>query len=488
MRNKRNDQVFTPQHIVTKMLDDIGYIGDDIRYKTIFEPSFGDGAFLVQIVERILNYSIFNRLTKDEIIAILDNVYGFEIDKEVYEKAIDRLNMLIHSYGLRYDWPNLICGDTTKLAPENKFDFVISNPPYIRIHDLKHDERARIEQDFQFGQGNTDMYVIFFELGINSLKSNGKLCYITPNSFLKNSSQKQFRKYLVANNMVESIADYGSNKVFDNADTYAAIILLNKNNPNKTTKYTAMKIDDNSNFIIHYETSTDLTKFGDNAWNIANDDDANFIKKIESRKTKLSDLCDVQYGLATNADGIYIINKDAAFTLEPDILRPVIKASTLSTSNVVIFPYVWNDGVQRYEVMNEDELKENYPNTYNHLLNWKYQLEERDMEKNAKWYQYGRSQGIQNSNKKKFVLKHILHSSAKKCEFVEVDEKTLVYSGVFITVKDDKNVDVVRATIESEELARWLILCGKDMSGGYKSIKAKDIKDFRIDNNTLCTK
>ena len=52
----KHDQVFTPDYIVKKMLDDIDYRGENLR-KTIFEPSFGDGAFLVEIVSRILEYA-----------------------------------------------------------------------------------------------------------------------------------------------------------------------------------------------------------------------------------------------------------------------------------------------------------------------------------------------------------------------------------------------------------------------------------------------
>lgn len=52
-----NCQVFTPPYIVDLMLDMLGYKDDNIKNKTIFEPSFGEGAFLVAIVNRILTYS-----------------------------------------------------------------------------------------------------------------------------------------------------------------------------------------------------------------------------------------------------------------------------------------------------------------------------------------------------------------------------------------------------------------------------------------------
>ena len=44
------------------------------------------------------------------------------------------------------------------------------------------------------------------------------------------------------------------------------------------------------------------------------------------------------------------------------------------------------------------------------------------MEKNAVWYQYGRSQGIQKSKNKKIVVQQIIDLSANKCRIEEYDE------------------------------------------------------------------
>mgnify|MGYP003297989531 CR=1 FL=1 len=62
MRNERNDQIFTPIDIAHKMLDLIGYTGDNIRTKTIFEPSFGAGVFLDAILSNIVAYANKNNL------------------------------------------------------------------------------------------------------------------------------------------------------------------------------------------------------------------------------------------------------------------------------------------------------------------------------------------------------------------------------------------------------------------------------------------
>ena len=51
---KEKGQYMTPKRIVVMILDDIGYAGDEVLTKKIMEPSFGDGAFLSEIVKRII--------------------------------------------------------------------------------------------------------------------------------------------------------------------------------------------------------------------------------------------------------------------------------------------------------------------------------------------------------------------------------------------------------------------------------------------------
>ena len=58
----KKEQVFTPHEIVCFMLDKIGYCGANIINSTIFEPSFGEGAFLIEIVSRIIEYCNTNNL------------------------------------------------------------------------------------------------------------------------------------------------------------------------------------------------------------------------------------------------------------------------------------------------------------------------------------------------------------------------------------------------------------------------------------------
>lgn len=471
-----NCQVFTPNYIVELMLNQIDYTGDNIRFKTIFEPSFGDGAFLTAIVERIMNYSSLNKLSTAEIHNILDNVYGVEIDEKYYNITLQKLNNIISAYGIEHTWKNIICGNTLHYIPPVKFDRTVANPPYQRVMHMDLSTRNEIEANYQFGVGNTDLYVVFFEYCLNAMKPDGKLCFITPNSYFKNSSQALFRTYLSDNNLVDTIIDYCNVKVFDDIATYTAVVLLDFDRENKPTKYIMMKTESEED----YQSNVDLKSFGKKPWVFTSSSDAKFLNKISKRETKLKDLCDIQHGLATNADKVYVVNKDNVGNFESGILRPVTKASTLNADNQIIFPYEWDEENSRYVVISEKDMMEKYPKAYQYLSDNREVLDKRDMEKDCLWYQYARSQGIQNSNNKKFALKHILSCEDTSCEIKELDKRTLVYSGIYIVVKDEKNYDKVKQILLSKEFHRYLFLVGKNMAGGYRNVSAKFVKEFGI--------
>ena len=55
MKIKDFGQVFTPSYIVNDVLDAAGYIGENILNKHVIDNSCGDGAFLLEIIDRYIN-------------------------------------------------------------------------------------------------------------------------------------------------------------------------------------------------------------------------------------------------------------------------------------------------------------------------------------------------------------------------------------------------------------------------------------------------
>ena len=484
MERKELGQVFTPINIVREILDNIGYTSDspNILVKKIIEPSFGRGVFLLEILDRLIaaakNFSI-SSADLEQIIS--ENVWGIEYDLDLYKDTFLELNNYLSSHNLRIKKWNLYNQDALAFTHFNEFDYVIGNPPYIRLHNMDSVLRQSVKQ-FSMSHGTTDLYIIFFEHGVNLLNASGRLAYISPNSYLKNSSQSKFRKYLLENNLIDKIVDFGSKIIFDDAATYTAITYLNKNKKSANFIYESSDRDGKHKLTLSLNEFKDGKDFIGDPWTFTTPAKYSFLTNITSRKKKLSDLINVRYGVNTLRNKLFtnIDNKN----IELAISRPAVKGSNHkggASSERILFPYELNKITNKYIPITEYNLKSLYPNAYSYLLENKEELLMRDMDKEANWYQYGRSQGLSDMNLRKLTFSHIISPTQKRIIVSELDSDTIVYSGIFITeISNGLNLSEIKEILEGEEFCEFAKLSGKDLSGGFKSFNTKIIKNYAI--------
>lgn len=179
-----NEQIFTPEHVVYTMFEELEYKDDKVRKKHIIDNSCGNGAILKLIVRKYITTCILCGLSKEETVSELETyIHGIEIDENLYNQTIKKLDNIAKEYSLGNVKWDIVCGDAMYIHTyDNKMDYVIGNPPYCNIHDIPEEKRDYVKQ-YKFADGGmTDMYLVFFEIGINMLNENGKLAYITPNS------------------------------------------------------------------------------------------------------------------------------------------------------------------------------------------------------------------------------------------------------------------------------------------------------------------
>ena len=133
MKHKTLGQVFTPEWIVKEILDLVRFRGKNLLDKKIIDPSCGDGAFLKEIVSRIIDKCIELGYENKKILDLIQaNVFGIEIDKLEYENCLINLNKIVNkklSIDSKIEW-NIINGDTLVSYKQfvNYFDFVVGNP------------------------------------------------------------------------------------------------------------------------------------------------------------------------------------------------------------------------------------------------------------------------------------------------------------------------------------------------------------------------
>lgn len=461
-KSKTNGRVYTPLFLVNSILDLSGYVGNNILCKHVIDNSCGDGAFLIEIVRRYCEESLKLKKDTETIKYELEfYIHGVELDEIECCKCINRLSELVEKYNIYFvDW-DVICGNSLLLDKYNgKMDFVVGNPPYVRIHNI---EDISTVKKYSFSQnGMTDLYIVFYELGLKMLNNTGVLGYITPSSFFNSLAGKIMRKYFVANKLIEKIVDLKHFQAF-NATTYTAITILKKNHNSNNIDYYSF---DNKYLLPKYEEtlSTDDCYIAGNFYFSAKNN-LILLKKILYNLGRCD--IDVKNGYATLCDNVFINE----FSFQSKHIIPLIKASKGEVKQA-IYPYNQNgDLVSENELSNDIEV-------YTYLLNNKEALLSRSLENSSKskWYSYGRSQAINDTFKNKLSLNTLIKTK-DDLKIIKVPAGTGVYSGLYL-LGDDLDLTKIKNALQSDEFFTYISLLGKYKSGGYYTFSSKDVKTF----------
>ena len=455
---KLNGRFYTLEFIVDNVLDLASYHGQTILKKHVIDNSCGDGAFLIAAVTRyckeFLKHNSDRQILSQELSYY---IHGIEIDKTACRMCLERLNCVVQNYGIEYvDW-DITCADTLTVEKYNgKMDYVVGNPPYVRIHNL---ENACTVKNFSFTKtGMTDLYIAFFEIGLNMLNDNGTLGYITPSSYFNSLAGKRLRSYFVQHNLLDKIVDLKHFQAFS-ATTYTAITILKKNRSKKTTDY--FQFENRNNFPYFVDTLYAKDYYIKDSFYFSKKKDLEkliALLQFVPEKEHFS----VKNGFATLADNFFIGDFDFN-----DFTIPVIKASTGKRSKC-LFPYA-NGKLIPYQDLTDKSCIRNYFESHKDMLL------RRSLDRNSVWYGFGRSQGIKDVYRCKYAINTLLRTPSD-LKLIKCDKGVGVYSGLYIMTDIEENE--LREILYNEDFITYISLLGKYKSGGYYTFSSKDLKIY----------
>ena len=460
---KENGRIYTPTFIVDNILDLSGYYGKTILKKHVIDNSCGDGAFLCQIVSRYCKVAIQKGYSLDKLrFELSEYIHGIEIEKDEQEKCLSNISHIAERFGVKDVVWDIICGDSLSINKyDGRMDYVIGNPPYVRVHNLG-DSFNEIKK-FSFAQnGMTDLFIVFYEIGIKMLNNNGVLGYITPSSYFNSIAGTNMRKFLTQENLLKTIVDLKHFQAFD-ATTYTTITILQKGRKDRDVKYYGF---DAKNLIPYYiETVTPDEYQIDGNYFFARKEELQTLQKILINYGK----CDiaVKNGYATLCDSVFIHDFDFA----SEYVIPVVKSSK-GLLKTIFYPYD-----EKGDLIPEDLIC-NDKKIYRYLLENKPKLTKRSNEKDADkyWYAFGRSQAIKDTYKDKLAINSLLRTK-EDFKFTDAPAGTGVYGGLYI-VSDTISKKEIMNVLKTDEFISYIELLGKYKSGGYYTFSSKDVKAY----------
>lgn len=475
-----NEQVYTPSKVVNFILDNVGFDNRcGIEGKHIIDNSCGNGNFLVEIVKRIFQF--IPNIDREYLETY---VHGIEIDEPAYNETIVRLNKIAIEHNINYvKWDIKNSNALTTTDFDKRMDYVVGNPPYCNVHHMSRANYDLLKTKFFFcSDGMTDLYIGFFEKGIQMLKRDGILGYITPNSWLTSKAGYWLRDHLYEHNSLQKLYNFDTDKLFNDVTTFTCITIIDNN-----------RSFDDDNIVVYHGNFNDLTnnkQYG----TVVNKHDIYVSEKILTnlKDEVIRNIIDyeikdyekrfiVKNGLATLKDKLFILDpddKDANVDIYVDLycneIIDCVKASK-GEFKYIIYPY-------------DDSGK---PVSYDNLCLYVRSLLERRAERleidttQENWYLYGRTQAIKDNGKYRISCNNLIRD---KDDIIlrRLWPNTAVYSGFYIMRKGMPQNGLtlmemftkIEGAMKTDTFIRYVKSLGKSKNGKYYTFTTKDLEKF----------
>ena len=197
-----------------------------------YDPSAGSGTLLMNVAHAIGEARC--------------SIYTQDISQK--SSNLLRLNLILNR--LVHSIPNVIQGNTI-LHPYHKegdhlkhFDYIVSNPPFkLDFSDYRNDLDTKANKDRFFAgipkikakdKDKMEIYQLFLQHIITSLKPTGKAAVVVPTGFITAQSgiDKKIREHLVNKKMLAGVVSMPSN-IFATTGTNVSIIFIDATNKDK---------------------------------------------------------------------------------------------------------------------------------------------------------------------------------------------------------------------------------------------------------------
>lgn len=508
-----NGAVFTPEYIRKYIVENTikNQENKNINNLIFGDVACGCGGFFKTITD------ILKKETNKTFFEIYrDNIFGLDIQ----DYSIVRTKILLcllaisnnedceefqfnlfQGNALSFDWQK-----NEKIKNNNGFDIIVGNPPYVGASKIDKETKILLKNWSVSKSGKSDLYIPFFEVGLENLRGDGVLGYITVNTFYKSLNGRAVRSYFSKNKLDLTIIDFRDEQLFKNRSTYTCICLISKLESN-TIKYVKSKSSNinsikKSNYInILY---SDLNDF--DGWFLIDKKARKIINKIELTGTKLGTKFEIRNGFATLKNNVYvfsptrvtedfyILSKDGIeYKIEKSICREAIKPNTLKRASEIernteklIFPYkienleinLFKEKKQSLKIIDEDTLKNEYSHTYKYLNSQKEILSKRDKgnREYETWYAFGRNQALLISGYK-LLLPYITN---EPCFVFTENQDLLFYNGYAIISDSSEDLLVLQKILMSKIFWFYIETTSKPYAGNYFSVAKNYIKNFAI--------
>ena len=226
------------------------------------------------------------------------------------------------------------------------FDCVIGNSPYIQLQKMGTNADALQKMSYKTYERSGDIYCLFYEIGMELLKPNAMLSFITSNKWMRAGYGKTLREYISTKFDPIQLIDFANNKIFDSATVLVNILsIIKRENQGETI---ACSIEDNfdiTKLSDYVETFSQKSSFSSEVWSILGEIEQRIKHKVESIGVPLKEWdVEIYRGVLTGCNDAFIITS----IKRNEILNNCITEEERQKTAELIRPILRGRDIKRY--------------------------------------------------------------------------------------------------------------------------------------------
>lgn len=488
--------VFTRRWIVELVLDLAGYTSDvDLAARVAIEPACGHGAFITVMVERLVESC---RTSDRDLESTADALIGMDIDPSAVRQCRALVRKTMESMDVPPETATRLArtwirsGDflrTARTLP--RADWILGNPPYVRIEDMAEDDVQTYRASWPTMSGRADLYVGFYEAGLQQLEPGGRLGFICADRWMRNRYGSGLRRLVEESYSLDAcIVMHDVDAFEDKVAAYPAITVLRRGTHDaslmveaepefdqvaaqRVTKTfergrTPVVVDASyrASWLTHRPTAGE-------SWPAGTPEQLALLADLEARFPALEDTgARVSVGVATGAEDVYVIS-------DPALVEPSRRIRTLSAKETTHGGIDWR---KRYLVnpWDEDGLVslDDYPLLAAYMQAHRARLEQRHVAQKSPhvwWRTIDRINPAMAQKPKLLIpdLKERIHPVLDQGEYIPLHN-------TYYLTSDTWELPVLGGLLLSQVANMFVEAYSVRMANGYLRVSAQYLRRVRV--------
>jgi adenine-specific DNA-methyltransferase len=347
--------VYTKRWVVELLLDLAGYrSGINLVDAFAVEPAAGDGAFLGPMVERLMDACENQGRPLSDC---RSSLVAYELDDESADRARALVVGVLADRGVKRSLADRLAagwvrtGDYLFEAAMGQADFVVGNPPYVRLEDIPEETASLYRDAYHTMRGRADLYVAFFEAALQQLKEGGVCAFICADRWMRNQYGAELRELVTSSFAVDVVIEMHNADAFDDeVDAYPAITVIRRKVQGPTVVASAgpdaehfpsalfATLEATARGELHRvpgglrTARVDKWFTGSDPWPCHSPEQLILLRRLEDQFPKLEAHAKVGIGVATGNDSVFVTRD--AHLVESSRLLPLALARDITTGKL----------------------------------------------------------------------------------------------------------------------------------------------------------